>query len=71
MNCQNCGKETHGGYCDCMIVDGEFKGAWWEKTGKCNCGKDTSRKMMFGKSSMYCCDSCYSEVLDFLCEREV
>jgi hypothetical protein len=31
MNCENCGSETHGGYCDCMIVDGEFKGAWWKE----------------------------------------
>jgi hypothetical protein len=29
MKCENCGSEKHGGYCDCMIVDGEFKGAWW------------------------------------------
>lgn len=36
MNCPNCGRETHGGYCDCMIVNGEFKGAWWRKENKQN-----------------------------------
>lgn len=34
MLCSNCGKETNGGYCDCMIVDGEFKGAWWGEDKK-------------------------------------
>ena len=34
MTCSNCGSETHGGYCDCMIVDGEFKGTWWEDAEK-------------------------------------
>lgn len=29
MQCVNCGRPTEGGYCDCMIVDGVFKGAWW------------------------------------------
>lgn len=29
MKCEYCNNETHGGYCDCMIVDGEFKGKWW------------------------------------------
>lgn len=29
MYCSKCGRETHGGFCDCMIVDGEFKGEWW------------------------------------------
>lgn len=29
MECSNCGQATHGGYCECMIIDGEFKGAWW------------------------------------------
>lgn len=68
MKCSNCGRETHGGYCDCMIVNGEFKGAYWDKKGKCNCGKETSRKMTFGKSSMYACDDCCSKALDFLYE---
>ncbi len=31
MPCENCGRLTEGGYCDCMIVDGEFKGAHWRK----------------------------------------
>lgn len=31
MKCENCGMETHGGYYDCMIVNGEFKGAWWRE----------------------------------------
>ncbi|WP_214783273.1 hypothetical protein [Exiguobacterium sp. s183] len=30
-DCPNCFLPTHGGFCDCMIVDGEFKGAWWQK----------------------------------------
>jgi len=29
MKCEYCNNETHGGYCDCMIVDGEFRGKWW------------------------------------------
>ncbi|WP_257152586.1 hypothetical protein [Bacillus sp. AFS059628] len=29
MKCENCDSETPGGYCDCMIVDGDFKGTWW------------------------------------------
>ncbi|WP_214780769.1 hypothetical protein [Exiguobacterium sp. s22] len=29
MKCVNCGRPTEGGYCDCMIVYGVFKGAWW------------------------------------------
>ena len=31
MGCENCGRLTEGGYCDCMIVNGEFKGAHWRK----------------------------------------
>ena len=34
MTCSNCGLQTHGGYCDCMIIDGEFVGAWWKDVGK-------------------------------------
>lgn len=32
--CEKCGKPTEGGYCDCMIVDGVFKGDWWNRKKK-------------------------------------
>ncbi|WP_312085180.1 hypothetical protein [Exiguobacterium sp.] len=34
MECSNCGSQTHGGYCNCMIIEGEFKGAWWLEASK-------------------------------------
>lgn len=34
MECSNCGNQTHGGYCNCMIIEGAFIGAWWLEASK-------------------------------------
>jgi hypothetical protein len=40
-----------------------------KEIGKCNCGKETTRTMIFNDSKMFMCEECCLEILELLGEE--